>query len=47
MGGNILLCRKFCIENGNISHNLMQLQGEELYFWVESSALKMVKSVKI
>jgi hypothetical protein len=37
-GRNILLCKKFCIENGNISHNLIQLKGEVIYFCVESSA---------
>ena len=47
MGGDILLCRNFHIENGNISQNIIQLKGEATYFCVETSALKMVISVSL
>jgi hypothetical protein len=39
-----VLCRKFRIENGNISQNLMQLKEEVIYFCEERSALKMVNA---
>jgi hypothetical protein len=37
--GNIVLCRKFCIENDNINHILIQKKGEVIYEMMMRSAL--------